>query len=296
MRTTHKGWYRLLITFSITFTFLVLLHSCMTFRMSKKELDQYLSSKTLNGSHHDYTVNNQTIHYAKAGDETRPLLLFVHGSPGSLSAFIEFLSDTVLTKHALTISVDRPGFGHSNFGTAEPSLKKQAAALEPILEKYKNNRPIILIGHSLGGPVIGRMAMDYPELVDGLVFVSASVDPKLEPNEAWFRAPLSTPFINWILPRSFRASNDEIYHVKPQLEAMIPLWKNILCPVQIVHGGKDKLVPPANVEFAQQVLENTTVEVIYREDVNHFIPWKNPELIQEAILKLLKSQPNQIHP
>ena len=217
----------------------------------------------------------------------KPLIVFVHGSPGSLSAFIHFLSDTILTAHALVITTDRPGFGYSNFGLAETSLAKQAATLKPLLEKYQHNRPIILVGHSLGGSVIARMAIDYPDLVDGLELVAASIDPELEPNETWFRAPLATPFLSWVLPRSFRASNEEIYQLKPQLEEMLPRWKEIKCPVVVIQGGKDNLVPPGNADFARRMLINTSVEFLLKEDMNHFIPWNNPELIQQGILHLL---------
>src|SRR5687768_6432386 len=109
-----------------------------------------------------------------SGDSTKPLALFVHGSPGSLSAFIDFLADTALLSKTLLITADRPGFGYSNFGNAEPSLKKQGETLKPLLEMYRNNRPLILIGHSLGGPLIAKMAIDYPDLVDGLIIVAGS--------------------------------------------------------------------------------------------------------------------------
>jgi pimeloyl-ACP methyl ester carboxylesterase len=214
----------------------------------------------------------------------------VHGSPGSLSAFIHFLKDSTLLQQALLITTDRPGFGYSNFGNGEGSLQKQAAILKPILEKYKHNKPVILVGHSLGGPLIARMAIDYPQLVDGLIIVAGSIDPELEPNEAWFRAPLATPFLSWILPRSFRASNEEIYHLKPELEYMLPLWKNITCPVTVIQGKKDVLVSPANADFAKKMLINAPVEFVLVDDMNHFVPWSNPELIHDAIVKMLHTR------
>jgi pimeloyl-ACP methyl ester carboxylesterase len=277
---------RLAASVLILFTLMISFHSCMTFRMSKKEVDEYFLSKKINGSQHQHKAGRYTIHYAQAGNNTKPLVLLVHGSPGSLSAFIDFLADTTLTNQLLVVTSDRPGFGHSNFGLAEPSLEKQAATLKPIIEKYKSNRPIILVGHSLGGPVIARMAIDYPDLVDGLILVAASIDPELEPNETWFRAPLATPFLSWILPRSFRASNEEIYQLKPQLEEMLPRWKEIKCPVIVIHGKKDSLVPAGNADFAKKMLVNAPVEFILKEDMDHFVPWSNPELIRLAILQL----------
>lgn len=277
----------ILILFVSVMTFM---HACMTFRMSPKEIDAYFKENRVQGSQHSYRVGFRNIHYAIAGDSTKPLVLFVHGSPGSLSAFIHFLKDSTLLQQALVVTTDRPGFGNSNFGNGEGSLHKQAAILKPILEQYKHNRPIILVGHSLGGPLIARMAIDYPQLVDGLIIVAGSIDPELEPNETWFRAPLATPFLSWILPRSFRASNEEIYHLKPELEDMLPLWKNITCPVIVIQGKKDVLVSPANADFARKMLINAPVEFVLVDDMNHFVPWSNPELIHDAIVKMLHAR------
>lgn len=263
------------------------MHACVNFRMSPREIDAFFREKKIDGTQQQYKIGGREIHYVTSGVDTRPLVLFVHGSPGSLSAFIDFMADSALLQKAFLITTDRPGFGHSNFGTGEPSLRKQAVALKPILEKYKNNRPIILVGHSLGGPLIARMAMDYPGLVDGLVMVAGSVDPELEPDETWFRAPLATPFLSWILPRSFRASNEELYQLKPQLQIMLPLWKDITCPVIVIQGKEDSLVPAANADFARKMLVNAPVDFVLVDGMNHFVPWSNPDLIRDAVLKLL---------
>jgi len=268
------------------FAFMLLMDSCLQFRMSKSEIDTFFKDKEKKGTIKEYTIGKRTVNYLIAGDINKPLIVFVHGSPGSLSAFIDFMADSALLNRAQLITVDRPGFGASNFGYAEPSLKKQALLLKPMLETYKNDRPIILIGHSLGGPLIARMAMDYPELIDGLIMVAPSIAPELEPYE-WFRAPLSTPFLKWLLPRSIRASNDEIYKLKPELEQMIPLWQTINTPTIVIQGSKDSLVDPKNAEFAQKMLVNASVQVELIEGMDHFVPWTNPELIRNAALDLL---------
>jgi len=287
-----KKFRAVAIAFFILGGFLFLMDSCMQFRKSKSEIDQFFSDKQKKGVLHEYPVGRgRVINYLHVGDENLPLVVFVHGSPGSLSAFIHFMADTALLKHAQLITVDRAGFGESNFGYAEKSLQKQAQYLLPILEKYKNNKPIILVGHSLGGPVIARMAMDYQSMVGGLVIVAGSIDPELEPNETWFRAPLATPFLSWIMPRSFRASNLEIYKLKPELQEMLPLWRNITCRVTIIQGKKDDLVSPANTDFAKRMLVSaSSVDYVIKEDMSHFVPWQHPELIREAILQLLNKK------
>ena len=259
----------------------------MQFRMNQSEIDRFFVDKEKKGVLQKYYVGNRVINYLKVGESSQPLVIFIHGSPGSLSAVIDFMGDTALLSKAELITVDRPGFGHSNFGYAEPSLQKQADLLRPILEEHKGQRPIILVGHSLGGPLIARMAMDFPELVDGLVMVAPSIDPELEPNE-WFRAPLATPFLKWILPRSIRASNDEIYQLKPELEEMLPLWPRVKATTIVIQGKKDRLVPKANADFAEKMITQAPVKLILIDDMDHFVPWSNPELIRSAVLELLE--------
>jgi pimeloyl-ACP methyl ester carboxylesterase len=268
---------------------LLLMDSCMQFRMSKTEVNDFFKGKMYPGTEYSYYVGRQKINYLVTGNDSLPLTVFVHGSPGSLSAFIDYMDDTVLLEKTQMISVDRPGFGDSNFGYAEPEIEKQVQELKPILEKHKNNRPVYLVGHSLGGPVIARMAIDYPELIDGLIFVAASIDPELEPYE-WFRAPLATPFLKWMLPRSIRASNDEIYQLKPQLEEMIPMWSNITCKSIFIQGDKDELVAPGNADFAKKMLTNAPLETVIYKDMNHFVPWSHPFLIRNAILYMAENK------
>jgi pimeloyl-ACP methyl ester carboxylesterase len=283
-------WRRILVRvfLAIIISFLVFLHACSpNFRMSSKEIDDFFAEKNVTAEQHQYNIKGKEIHYVTSGDKSKPVVLFVHGSPGSLSAFIRYLADSTLLPNAFLITTDRPGFGYSNFGIGEPSLEKQAKILHPLLVKYKKDRPLILVGHSLGGPLIAKMAMEYPNLIDGLIIVAGSIDPDLEPNETWFRAPLATPFLSWILPGSFRASNDEIYQLKPQLQEMIPYWKNITCPVIVIQGTADELVPYANVDFAKKMLVNAPTEFVIKDGMNHFVPWSNPELIRGSILKMI---------
>lgn len=283
-------WKRLLartglFTIAVFAGLVIFLDSCIQFRMSKKEIDQYFADKKQKGVEEFYFVGKQRINYLIVGSDSLPLVMFVHGSPGSLSAFIDFMGDEQLLQHAQLVSVDRPGFGTSNFGYAEPSIEKQAADLIPILEKHRDQRPVILVGHSLGGPVIARMAMDYPALVDGLIFVAPSIDPDLEPNE-WFRGPLATPFLKWMLPRSMRASNDEIYMLKPELQKMIPLWSKVKAQSIVIQGLKDDLVHPGNADFAKKMITQAPVKLVTVDTMTHFVPWTHPQLIREAVIEL----------
>ena len=71
------------------------------------------------------------------------------------------------------ISVPRPGW-RSDEESKVPSLDEQAAALRPLLAMDRSGKGAVLMGHSYGGPVIARTAMNYSELVAGLVFVATT--------------------------------------------------------------------------------------------------------------------------
>ncbi|HVD97044.1 MAG TPA: alpha/beta hydrolase [Cytophagaceae bacterium] len=257
--------------------------------MSPKQTRKEFKGQPCQPQFHSYVVEGRTMNYVSNGSDSLPLVVFVHGSPGSWSAFVDFFKDSILLQKIQMISVDRPGFGYSEYGKGEPSLDRQAALLKPVLEQNKKNRKLILIGHSLGGPVIVKMAMTYPELIDHMIIVAGSVDPELEPQE-WYRKPMASAFIRWMLPGSIRASNEEILGLKPELEKMIPNWSSIKIPVTVIQGLQDDLVPPGNADFAKKMLVNAPVKLVLDTEMNHFIPWKKPALIRDAIMEALNDQ------
>ena len=231
-------------------------------------------------------VGERTMNYAFVDRGKETLAVFVHGSPGSWNAFIDFFKNDSLGSAVDMLSIDRPGFGLSDPGVPEPSMEKQAQLLQEVIRQF-DHKNIILIGHSLGGPVIARMAMDFPQSYRGLVFVAPSIDPNLE-KEEWYRSWIKTRVGGWVTPGGFWVSNEEIVPLKEELTLMIPLWKQITTPSIVIQGKKDMLVPWENAEFAKNMLdEHTEIEVRYLEGVNHFIPWTHPETIVQAIFDFL---------
>lgn len=258
-----------------------------TFRENAaKQIESLKHATDLTPTVDNYTIGQQQIQYTHIGDKSLPLIIFVHGSPGSSSAYLDYLMDKRLLQKAQLIAVDRPGFGNSNFGQTEVSLDKQAKSFLPLLEKYSTGKTI-LVGHSFGGPVIAKMAMEFPDLVTGLVIVAGSIDPNLEPNE-WWRKPLNWPIIRWLLPDALRVCNQEILPLEGELRKMMPFWKKITAPVTVIQGEKDNLVPKGNADFAEKMLVNSkNVQIDIVEDGNHFILWSLQDRIVNAILDLI---------
>lgn len=273
------------IFFLVLGVLMVSMRSCLTLRTSDKEWVENFEAKGLEApDFHNYTVGKRNIHYVHVGNDSLPLVIFIHGTPGSANAYEAYLADTTLTNRVQLISVDRPGFGYSDLGKTVYSLEEQSQLLKPILEKHPAPK-VILVGHSLGGPLVARMAMDYQELIDGLILLAPSIDPELEPEE-WFRKPGNWIPIRWMLPKTLRVANQEIIALKGDLEKMLPDWKNITIPVVVFQGMKDELVPMENAHFAEAQLKNSReVDLVMFPEENHFIVWTQYQIIAQRILK-----------
>jgi pimeloyl-ACP methyl ester carboxylesterase len=90
------------------------------------------------------------------------------------------------------------------------------------------------------------------------------------------------------MPAFFRSSNDELLPLEKELKRMKPNWDKIHCPVVVVQGGKDVLVAPGNAEFVKKQLPHVRVTTIWKENMNHFVPWSDPDLIVEGIKRVLE--------
>ena len=236
---------------------------------------------------HENNPENETHCIITNHHDAEALVIFLHGSPGSGSNCISYLKDEKLQQYAQIATMDRAGYGYSDFGEAEPSLEKQVNYIEAIIDKYGSGKKVILVGHSLGGPLIAKAAMVIPKKVDGLVMIAASNDPALEPEE-WFRPILNWKLIRWLIPTPFRVSNQEILPLKGQLENMLPFWSNIHMPVVVIQGDEDNLVPKGNADFTARMLShNPKVKIDILEGRNHFILWSEQARITNHIIDII---------
>ena len=192
-------------------------------------------------------------------------------------------------KHFQLIAVDRPGYGGSGEGMSEGSLKEQAAVVMEALQVNQSGLPAILVGHSYGGPVIAQMAISYPDRVAGLVFVASSVSPDLESTK-WFQYPATWWPLRVLIPTSLRVCNEEILPLKQELLRILPEWSLIRAKVVLIQGEEDELVPKENLDFLVSHLRSEQIVKIDRvAGLNHFVPWKRPDLILDGIWSLEKT-------
>jgi pimeloyl-ACP methyl ester carboxylesterase len=221
----------------------------------------------------------QALSVLRAGDRQGPLLILVHGTPGSASGWADYVLDPLPGWEV--IALDRPGFGSSDPEDAVTTLESQAAAVVALLPATA--RPVVLLGHSLGGPVVAQVAATHPERVSAVVLLAASLDPAQESIHPmqWIGA---WPPVRMLLPRAIRNANAELMALKPELVQLADLLPRITSRVVIVHGTKDDLVPVSNVAFMQAHLTGAScVKTILLEGRNHFLPWNSADVVRDAV-------------
>ncbi len=102
--------------------------------------------------------------YCKAGGEGSSVILLhgLFGMGGNLGPLARSLQDRYRT-----YSLDLPNHGRSSW-SGEVGIGAMAAAVH----EWMNDQGLVtasLVGHSLGGKVAMRLALDYPERIDALV-------------------------------------------------------------------------------------------------------------------------------
>jgi pimeloyl-ACP methyl ester carboxylesterase len=268
-----KSKKRMFIGFVLLLGWVIFAQSCMKFRMSDSKAKDNFLKENIQLLTETININGFDIHFAKTGNDSLPTLFFVHGSPGSWDAFSLYMKDKELLAKYRMVSIDRPGFGYSQFGDAK-NMQEQSEIISPLLTYIDNKKPIYIIGHSLGGPLAIKLAAHNANTFAGIVLLAASVSAADEAPEKW-RGLFAKSSLEYLLPGAFRPSNKELWAFKKDVVLLSKQFDAITCQVWIIHGDKDKFVPVANAAYAKKMLVNAkAVEIKILKGAPHFIPWE----------------------
>jgi len=114
-------------------------------------------------------LDGARIHYLDRG--SGPAIVLVHGLGGQIGNFAYGVVEQ-LTNDFRVVVIDRPGSGYSTRATDDAAhLAAQAAYVAEFIRKLGLDRPL-LVGHSLGGAISLRVALDHPEVISGLALVA----------------------------------------------------------------------------------------------------------------------------
>lgn len=210
-------------------------------------------------------------------------ILLIHGASSTVSVFEPTVVPLLSPSYRL-IAYDRPGMGLSkNRPENADSLKVQADVAAGVIEAMQLEKPMV-IGHSLGGAVALRLALDHPDKISGLVLMGAPAydwPGGVAWHYHWAAAPVVGPIFTHVLTRPFiggalksgveglfdpqkppegyvgatnarlatspgalKANGQDVRALKRELIAQSPRYFEIKLPVAILVGDSDGVVSP----------------------------------------------------
>jgi pimeloyl-ACP methyl ester carboxylesterase len=251
-------------------------------------------------------IENQAVHYEVFG-RGRPVL-FLHGWLGSWRYW--FPTMEVVAEHFRTYSFDFWGFGDSRRKNTQASIQNYSDQVIRFLDALGIDR-VMLVGHSMGGMVAVKTAINYPDRIQRVATVGA---PIVGDSLSWLLKLTDRPFfaggfarLPWLRRTLFRfflgetsdpAVNEVIDDsVKSSAltlsRAVSSMWRTNLqpeltrlrIPALIVHGGRDDIVRPNQIDLFDSI---PCAEVVLMPSSRHFPFLDEAEVFNEVLLRFLK--------
>ena len=253
--------------------------------------------------------------YAQAG--TGAPLVLLHAFPlsqvmwqGELERFAPL---------ARVITPDLPGFGGSP-RQPQPSMEAMAQAVAKLLDQLAVGEPVILAGLSMGGYVAFEFIRQFPQRVKalGLFSTRAAADsPEASAGRMKLIEKLRTqgiePLMTATLPKLVGCTSAASRPaVMAEVEQMIraaspdgvidalramaerrdsqPLLPGIRCPVLIIAGDEDALIPAQESRAMAQAIPGARLEII--PQAGHLVNLEQPAAFQRLVASWLQHAPS----
>jgi len=283
--------------------------------MPERVLDaEFARQRWLAGaSQHTLQVDDHRWSYIEAGHG--PLLVLVHGFTGSKENWLPLMRE--LAKTHRVVAPDLPGWGESerkpdgDYGPGAQAIRL-AAFLAALKEK-----PALLVGHSMGGQIVGLLAARRPELVTRVVLMSSAgvlfhenefgreVVAGRNPFEVTTRAQLQRylgivftdpPFVPWPASEAMvrRRRADVAFEQKvldgigrgPEAFALQAELPNIQAPVLLLWCRDDRVVDVSAAEIFHRGLHDS--QTVLLAGCGHMPMMAQPGNVAEALNAFVK--------
>jgi pimeloyl-ACP methyl ester carboxylesterase len=288
----------------------------------------YKTPQQLAGSDSKFIeVDGINIHYVTYGSGDRVFVL-IHGFGASTYSFKDVMKP--LSAYGKVVAFDLPGFGLSerpnirNFKINPYSREGQVEITKDFIDNLNLGR-VILVGHSMGGTIASILAIEYPEVVDGLVLEDPAIYDGAEPSYI-VRKIIDSMLVKAIFPIIARPLADNLqvflkrafYDQSKVTEAEIEGYKKsfevenwdkglyqiliannrvkfidkvgqIDVPVLVVTGADDKIVPPEDTEKFSKLLKYSRLVVI--NNCGHIPHEEDPQVFVHAVVNFIEEYP-----
>lgn len=164
---------------------------------------------------------NKQVHVIARGT-SGPLVLMIHGASANAEEFSETLAPLLEGSHRV-LQADRPGHGYSDRPANSRNLEVQAAQMAMALETLAPDEKATIVGHSFGGAVALRLAIDRPDLVEALVLLAPVSHDWGTDAQAWYTKAAANPIfgpafsqlVPLVGPRQLEQGIAGVFHPEP---------------------------------------------------------------------------------
>ncbi len=251
-------------------------------------------------------VQGRNINYLQIGNGGVPIV-FIHGFGGDLNNWM--FNQPELAAGCATFALDLPGHGASAKAVDDGSVAGLAATVLAAMDALGIEQAH-LVGHSLGGAVALQLALAHPDRVDSVTaissaglgpeinagyiegFIAANSRKDMKPHlETLFADPslVTRDLVNDILKfkrldgveSSLRAIAGAAFPGGRQATVLRDRLGGIKPPAQVIVGGKDRIVPPAQ---ADGLPANVTVHKL--PDAGHMPHMEAAAEVNRLIVKI----------
>lgn len=217
------------------------------------------------------TIDDANIYYEITGNEDKPVLLFLHGGFGTIEEFNCILPH--LDNEYKIIGIDSRGQGKSTLGSKPLTYRQIQNDVERVLE-YLNIHTLSIIGFSDGGIVAYRLASQSSLNIEKLVTIGA--DWHIRNMEFVKDLFLKITAESWRekFPDTYKAYQS--LNPEPDFnrltQSIVQMWldpgdsgypngsvRNISCPLLIVRGDDDHLVPARSLTELSELVEHSAL-------------------------------------
>ena len=220
-------------------------------------------------------VSGGIIHWQKQG--SGPSLLLIHGLLGNSNNFNE-LAKTLADRYTV-YSIDRPGSGFSSrYKGTSASFAQQSKMILEWMDK-EGIECVSVAGHSMGGGVALRMAIDAPSKITSVSLLCPLTTPLKGgagplsvlyiPNE-FVRSSVAKTIASPLRARLGRKQVAQIFHPE-SVPASFSVEGEIRCPVGVLYGEKDTILKPnEHINAVTDAIDAAEYQIL--PNAGHMIP------------------------
>ncbi|MEM2134692.1 MAG: alpha/beta hydrolase [Candidatus Jordarchaeaceae archaeon] len=244
-------------------------------------------------------IRGKRIFYESVGQGLP--VVFIHGSMGS---HISWDLQRALSSNYNLIFLDLPGHGMSDPIEDEVSVKLFADYVAEFVRGL-GIESMVAVGHSLGGAICIQLALDYPELMRGLVLVGTGaklgvLPTILEALKTNFRESVdlaigSMAFAENADPKIVDLAKEECLKCNPKVAYsdfaacnkfdVRDRISEISVPTLIIVGSEDKLTPVKWSRYLNEKISKSSLKIV--ENAGHMVMIEQPEEFNRAIINFL---------